>query len=65
MKRCLHRLNSKTEAREVFAKVQFTTDPRNGEWIETGTYTGEIDQITLLENTIAAIESEIERLKAK
>ncbi len=59
------KLNFDSGAREVFAKVQYSTEPRGKTWIEVGTYRGKISELDLLEDTVAAIEAEIERLKAK
>jgi hypothetical protein len=63
----LSNLNINKGERVVFAKVIYSTKAigKHGSYpFQTGTYVGEIDEISLLENTAAAIQSEIERRRA-
>ena len=64
MKKAMHGLNKNKGEREVFVNLKFSTEARFG-GLETGVYVGEVEEIALLENTIGAIETEIERLKAQ
>lgn len=65
MKQAVMNLNRQLCEREVFARVMFRTEPRYGEWLEIGTYSGKVDQISLLEDTVAALKDEIHRLQCK
>lgn len=65
LKQSVTNLNRDLAEREVFAKLMLRTDPRYGEWLEIGTYKGPIDPVELLEDTIAAIQDEINRLKGQ
>ncbi len=61
-------LNRTSDNRTVFARLTFATRSKGKDGtfpFECGAYQGQINQLQLLEDTVAAIEAEIERLKAK
>lgn len=61
-------LNRSKGPRTIFAKLTFATvqTGKGGTYpFEAGTYEGNIDTLTLLEDTAEAIRAEIERRKAK
>lgn len=61
-------LNRTTKPRTVFANLVYSYEAKgkNGTFpYDCGVYEGPITKLQLLEDTVAAIEAEIERLKAK